>query len=138
MFPGSCACGRVTYEVRAELFGPINHCHCWRCRKQSGASFGTSASIRPTAFVILTGQDRLAHWESSQGVRRFFASCCGSPLYKASEDAPEELRLRLGTLDMDPGVHVDLHYMSDSKVPWITIEDTLPQDSTGSPFGTKD
>ncbi len=138
MFSGSCACGHVTYEVRGDLFGPINHCHCWRCRKQSGGSFGTSASVQASKFVFLSGQDRMTFWESSPGVRRFFAACCGSPIYKASEDMPEEVRLRLGTLDTDPHVQVDMHYMVGAKVPWITIEDSLVQEQNGVPFGVKD
>ena len=42
MLNGSCACGRIRYERRGELAGPIGRCHCWQCRKHSGASFGTT------------------------------------------------------------------------------------------------
>jgi hypothetical protein len=43
MLKGSCACGRIRYEIRGELVGPITDCHCWRCRKHSGSSFGSKA-----------------------------------------------------------------------------------------------
>jgi hypothetical protein len=138
MIFGSCACGQLKYEIRSAIYGPINYCHCWRCRKQSGASFGTSASIRSADLVILTGADQMAFWESSPGMRRFFASCCGSPIYKANEDKPEELRIRLGTLDTDPDVEVEMHFMVGSKAPWVKIEDRLHQEHNGPPFGTKD
>ena len=138
MLKGSCACGRIAYEIRGDLFGPINHCHCWRCRKHSGASFGTTASIQASQFAVISGGELLSRWTSSPGVHRYFASCCGSPIYKLDEKNPGELRLRMGTLDTDPGVKVELHYMVASKAPWVTIDDNLPQDVCGPPFGASD
>ena len=138
MLTGSCACGRVAYEIHGQLFGPINYCHCWRCRKQSGSSFGTSASVHASQFSVVSGQDLMSRWLSSPGIHRYFASCCGSPIYKFDNNAPEELRLRLGTLDTDPDVRVELHYMVTSKAPWVSIEGNLPQEACGPPFGTRD
>jgi len=135
---GACACGRIAYEIRGELFGPINYCHCWRCRKHSGSSFGTTASVLASQFFVISGQALLSHWTSSPGVHRYFASCCGSPIYKLNENEPSELRLRLGTLDTDPGVKVEMHFMVASKAPWVSIDDDLPQEVCGPPFGTKD
>jgi hypothetical protein len=103
MLRGSCACGRIAYEIRGELVGPLTYCHCWRCRKHSGSSFGTTAAVKAADFRIVAGQELLSEWESSPGVHRLFASCCGSPLYKRQEALPELLGLRLGTLDTDPG-----------------------------------
>ena len=138
MLTGSCACGRIAYEIHGKLFGPVNYCHCWRCRKQSGSSFGTTASVLASQFGVVAGQALLSHWTSSQGVNRYFASCCGSPIYKLNEREPSELRIRLGTLDTDPGVKVELHFMVASKAPWVSIEDTLAQETCGPPFGQKD
>lgn len=139
MLTGSCACGRVRYEVRGELVGPVNYCHCWRCRKHSGSSFGTSADVAAEALVFIDGEQLLASWESSPGVHRYFASCCGSPIYKRGDGADDALRLRLGTLDSDPGVTVQLHFMVASKAPWVEIHDSLPQElGDGPPFGKRD
>jgi len=139
MLTGSCACGQVTYEIRGELIRPITYCHCWRCRKHSGASFGTTAGIKANDLVFTSGGDALSHWESSPGVRRYFASCCGSPIYKRDDAVPEFLGFRLGTLDSDPSVRVDMHFMVDSKAPWVEICDDLDQESGGGPsFGNRD
>lgn len=139
MLKGSCACGNVTYEVRGPLIGPITYCHCWRCRKHSGSSFGTTAGVSTDDLVFTTGEDVLSFWESSPGVRRYFASCCGSPIYKREEAVPGLLGFRLGTLDVDPSVKVEQHYMVDSKAPWVEICDTLDQKSGGGPpFGARD
>jgi len=131
---GSCACGRVRYEVSGELRGPVSHCHCWQCRKHSGASFGTTAAVMTEEFRIVSGADQLRVWESSPGVHRHFAGCCGTPVYKSIDALPPVLALRLGTLDVDPERTVERHIYADSKVPWISLDDGLPTDPTGTPF----
>jgi hypothetical protein len=88
--------------------------------------------------VFLAGGDRLSSWESSPGVRRFFASCCGSPIYKRSDASPRLLGFRLGTLDADPGRTAELHFMVGSKAPWVVLADTLPREGDGPPFGTRE
>ena len=138
MLEGSCACGRVRYEIRGELGGPVTYCHCWRCRKHSGSSFGTTAPVKAADFVVTAEADLLREWESSPGVRRFFAGCCGSPIYKREDAAPLVLGFRLGTLDTDPGRRVELHYMVGSKAPWVEIDDSLPQQGEGVAFGERD
>jgi len=138
MLHGSCACGSVHYEIRGELIGPVTYCHCWRCRKQSGSSFGTTAGLDPSALKFMRGQHLLRSWQSSPGVERFFASCCGSPIYKTDEAAPNELGFRLGTLDSDPGLLAEMHFSAGSRAPWVAIADTLPYDDSGAPFGERD
>jgi len=137
MLKGSCACGRIRYEVRGELVGPMAHCHCWQCRKHSGASFGTTCAVKAAELRVVAGEPLLSSWESSPGIHRFFAGCCGSPLYKRRDDFPELLGLRLGTLDSDPGRMVGAHIYVSSKVPWLEIRDGLPQEPGGVAFGPR-
>jgi hypothetical protein len=134
---GSCACGSIRYEIRGELLSPVSYCHCWQCRKQSGSSFGTTAGVEAAAFRVVSGQELLASWPSSPGTHRFFARCCGSPIYKTVESSPDVVRLRLGTLDSDPGRGVERHIFLTSKVPWLEIEDDLPQHPGGARFGER-
>ena len=137
MLKGSCACGRVRYEIRGEFIGPVGHCHCWQCRKHSGASFGTTAPLKTEDFAVVQGQDLLKAWESSPGIHRFFASCCGSPIYKRLDSLPQAIGFRLGTLDTDPGRQVEQHIFVSSKVPWIELDDGLPRHPGGSPYPEK-
>ena len=135
MLKGSCACGQVRYEIRGELRGPVGHCHCWQCRKHSGASFGTTAAVMADEFAVVAGEALLKSWESSPGVHRFFAGCCGSPLYKCIDALPQVLGFRLGTLDTDPKRRVEQHIFVSSKVPWVELDDGLPREPGGVPFG---
>jgi hypothetical protein len=74
----------------------------------------------------VSGAELLHEWESSPGKRRCFCSRCGSPILKKSDNAPEILRLRLGTLDSDPRIKPSKHIFVGSKAPWFEITDNLP------------
>ena len=126
MLKGSCLCGGIRYEIDAELKAASN-CHCGQCRKASGAAFGTGATIPTASFKFLAGEELLKEWESSPGKRRCFCGRCGSPILKRNDSRPETLRLRLGTLDTDPGVRPSKHIYVGSKAPWVEIKDGLPQ-----------
>ena len=138
MLKGSCACGQVHYEIRGALIGPVTYCHCWRCRKHSGSSFGTTAGVQADTLVFVAGRELLRSWESSPGVHRFFAGCCGSPIYKRQDAMPDVLGFRLGTLDTDPASKAELHFMVGSKAPWVEIDDGLRQEPGGVSFGMRD
>ena len=126
MLKGSCLCGGIRYEIDAELTA-VSNCHCGQCRKASGAAFGTGATIPTASFRFLAGEELLKEWESSPGKRRCFCGRCGSPILKRNDARPEILRLRLGTLDTDPGVKPSKHIYVGSKAPWVEIKDGLPQ-----------
>ena len=126
MLEGSCLCGGVRYEIDGKL-GPSIHCHCGQCRKASGASFTTNASVRTADFRFVEGKSLVREFESSPGQFRCFCTRCGSPLIKRIAAKPEELRLRLGTLDSDPGTKPAAHIFFSFKAPWTAITDDLPQ-----------
>lgn len=138
MLKGSCACGRIRYELHGALAGPVGYCHCWQCRKHSGSSFGTTAAIKSAGFHIVSGEELLADWQSSPGIHRFFASCCGSPIFKRRDAFAPLLGLRLGTLDSDPDRRVEEHIFTSSKAPWVEICDDLPRKDGGVPFGRRE
>ena len=126
MLKGSCLCGGIRYEIDAEL-NAVSNCHCGQCRKASGAAFGTGATIPTASFRFLVGEELLKEWESSPGKRRCFCGRCGSPILKRNDARPKTLRLRLGTLDSDPGARPSKHIYVGSKAPWVEIKDGLPQ-----------
>jgi hypothetical protein len=126
MLKGSCLCGGIRYEIDADLTS-VSNCHCSQCRKASGGAFVTSTTIPADAFRFVSGAELLKEWESSPGRRRCFCGRCGSPILKRNDADPESFRLRLGTLDTDPGVKPSKHIYVGSKAPWFEIADGLPQ-----------
>ena len=126
MIQGSCLCGSVRYEVRGPL-GPATHCHCSMCRKAHGAAFGSYARVQRSDFVLLSGADDIASYQSSPEVTRTFCRRCGSTLQFIRATRPNTFSLALGTLDDDPGVRPSMHIHIESKVPWLDINDGIPQ-----------
>jgi hypothetical protein len=124
MLTGRCLCGGVRFEIIGRL-GPVVYCHCSMCRRASGSSFATNASVLAENFRILDGDDLIREYESSAGNRRAFCSKCGSPLYGTFGDIPSFRRVRLGTLDSAKGAKSVAHIWTGSKSEWFEITDDL-------------
>ena len=126
MIRGSCLCGSIRYEVRGP-FGPASHCHCSMCRKTHGAAFGTYSRVQRSDFFLVSGVEDIASYQSSPEVTRTFCRRCGSTLQFIRATRPNTFALALGTLDDDPGVRPSMHIYIETKVPWLDINDGLPQ-----------
>lgn len=100
LYRGSCLCGAIHYEARAEIKA-ASHCHCSMCRKAHGAAFGSYGSVPVGSFAFIRGAELLKRRESSPGVTRTFCPECGPPLTWHSEhgDAAAWMSFSLGTLD---------------------------------------
>ncbi|KAI9889949.1 MAG: hypothetical protein M1814_004672 [Vezdaea aestivalis] len=103
---GGCLCGDVSYTLNFPAdskFPPeAIECHCFQCRKQTGALITPFINLNPSQVSIQPespGQGRHLAYESSPGVLRGFCSRCGSTLYWRTEQAPNEIGILTGTLD---------------------------------------
>lgn len=50
-FTGSCLCGAVAYDSKADP-QVVAHCHCVDCRKSSGTGHGTHIVIPSDGFTV--------------------------------------------------------------------------------------
>ncbi|THF61076.1 GFA family protein [Pseudothauera nasutitermitis] len=114
---GSCACGRIQYEVQ-KLASVIQHCSCRTCRKSHAAAFNTAAAVKPEHFKWLSGEQLLRAFESSPGKHRYFCSHCGTHLIKRT-DGRATFALRVATLDDDPKQVPEIQIWASHQVPWL-------------------
>lgn len=122
--PGSCLCGGVRFEVTLP-FRRANHCHCSRCRKHSGTFGETQGRVARERFRLLAGQELIRVWHPEDGgAAKAFCSVCGSSLFGGDWPDGDEVSVRLGSLDGDPGIRPQYHSFVDSRAPW----DELPDD----------
>lgn len=128
---GRCLCGAVRFTVRGP-FGPLRYCHCVQCRQLSGSAFSANVRARRDAFAVTQGQEAIAERETPRG-HQGFCSRCGSPLYGRSPAWPDEINLRLGTFEGDPGVRPVAHVWVSEKAPWLEIDDDLPRFEGAAP-----
>lgn len=132
MLEGGCLCGGVRYRIDGKL-GPAGFCHCKQCQRASGSAFAANAPARTRYFQLTTGSELICEYESSPGKFRAFCRRCGSPIYSRRDSEPELRRIRLGTLDGDPGRRPLAHVFVASRAHWFTIHDALPQYEAGLP-----
>ncbi|MGI9554112.1 MAG: GFA family protein [Thermodesulfobacteriota bacterium] len=126
MLKGSCLCGNIHYQYTGDL-GPVVMCHCSQCRKSSGTAFATNSPVDKSQFKIISGNEFICEYESSPGKFRAFCSNCGTPIYSRRESIPDQLRIRLGTVDTEVDERPSFHIFVSSKAGWYSILDELPQ-----------
>jgi len=126
MYTGGCLCGAVRFEIR----GPIRnivYCHCSQCRKAQGSAFATNGIVESTHFHLISGQDMLTAYESTPGQFKYFCKVCGSPILSKRPAVPEQVRIRLGSIESNIRERPQAHIFTTSKADWETICGDLPQ-----------
>ena len=78
---GSCLCGRVTFEIET-VVGPVEYCHCNRCRKVSGSSALLMIGVSTKGFRFLTGKESVKSYYapvlySAPAYHNSFCTECG-------------------------------------------------------------
>jgi len=123
-YAGGCLCGAVRYEVS----GPARHlcyCHCASCRRAAGSPAVAWGTFDRDAFRVTRGT--IAEFRSSKPVRRGFCAACGACLTYRHEAHADEIDVTLATLDEAAQLAPEMHVWVTDKLPWVKIEDGLPQ-----------
>jgi hypothetical protein len=122
---GHCNCGAVRYEISEPLVS-AGYCHCTRCQRRTGTAASANGRAAPGSFRIPAGEDRLRAWKPPDGAEKWFCGDCGSALFSATAD--NQIGVRLGTLDSDPGIRPSAHTFVDYAAVWEEIpDDGLPR-----------
>jgi hypothetical protein len=117
----------VRYEVTAPLLG-ASYCHCRRCQRRTGTASSSSAWPASGSFRIIAGEERLKAWRPSDGWEKWFCGDCGSAMFSRNPDGPQQIGIRMGTFDGDPGVRPRYRQFVSSAAPWEAIpDDGLPR-----------
>ncbi|MGO9488101.1 MAG: GFA family protein [Solirubrobacteraceae bacterium] len=124
---GGCLCGAVRYEITAPFLS-AGYCHCTRCQRRTGTGSSANGRVPRHGFRLLSGEQQLRTYTPAQGKPKVFCSECGSALFSGRPLHDEEVAVRLGTLDGDPGIRPEYRQFVDFAAPWEPIpEDGLPR-----------
>jgi hypothetical protein len=121
---GGCLCGAVRYRAEGRPTN-VNHCHCRMCQRGSGAPVVTWATF-PVKQLTWTKGTTTIRRSSSIAVRGF-CSTCGSALLWQGDAHPDEIDITAGSLDRPEAIAPQEHLWTESAVPWLRIEDSLPR-----------
>src|SRR3954453_21861445 len=128
---GGCLCGGVRFEATLP-FADANYCHCLRCRKHSGSEFGVQARVPRDQFRLLSGEELVTVYRPQGGRVKAFCSVCGSSLFGREGPEGDEIAIRLGALDGDPGIRPAFHTFAESAPQWAPVpDDGLPRYAEG-------
>ncbi len=124
---GSCLCGGVRFEISCP-FRRASHCHCSRCRKQSGTFGLTQGRVPREGFRLLEGERLIRVYRPDGGMAKAFCSVCGSSLFGGTWPEGPEVSIRFGALDDDPGIRPQYRSHTASAALWDSIpDDGLPR-----------
>lgn len=121
---GSCLCGEVKFQILYPSVA-MNHCYCSRCRKASGAEYGTFLHTTLDFFKWLSGEENINHFIPQQGDPRPFCKTCGSRVPKINQST-KHVVIPAGLLDDTPDNLPSVNLYVASKAKWHTITNTLP------------
>lgn len=126
-FDGGCLCGRVRYRLRGPLRDVVA-CHCRQCRRTSG-HFAAMTSVPCAHFELVTNDDALTWYRSSDHARRGFCRHCGSNLFWKPDDE-DRIAITGGSLDGPLGVETSLHIYCAEKGDYYEIDPEIEQKQT--------
>jgi hypothetical protein len=124
---GGCNCGVVRFDVTEPLVS-ARYCHCTRCQRRTGTAASASAAVVPGSFRILQGEERLRAWKPHDGAEKWFCGDCGSALFTRDREDPDQIGVRMGVFDQDPGVRPGARQFVAYAASWEEIpDDGLPR-----------
>lgn len=122
---GGCLCGRVRFEAIEEPRS-VFYCHCFSCRRQTGAVVACFAAFRASdRFRWVAAAPAVFH--SSPGVTRKFCPHCGTPISYQAVQYPDEIHLNTGCFDHPEVLVPKAHFNCAEQLPWFDAADHLPR-----------
>jgi len=79
-------------------------------------------------FRLLAGEELIRVYAPEDGRVKAFCTVCGSSLFGGDWPEGDEIAIRFGAFDGDPGVRPMAHTFVGSKAPWEELpDDRLPR-----------
>jgi hypothetical protein len=125
-FEGGCGCGAVRYRLTSDpLF--VHCCHCLNCQRQTGSAFVINVLIETDRVEVLAGDPQPVGVPRDGGNMQKVWRCPACQVAVFSEYTVRQVRfVRAGTLDDPTAVAPDVHIFTRSKLPWVTLPDSVP------------
>ncbi len=117
MYQGRCLCGGIRFKITGPIRNII-YCHCSQCRRAQGSAFATNGIVAKSDFIITQGEALLTGYESTPGQTKSFCQRCGSPIKSEHIAKPDQVRVRLGTIESDITERPEAHIFVSSKANW--------------------
>jgi hypothetical protein len=123
---GGCHCQAIRYAIAQSTLSDVANCHCSICRRTSGGTFMTWATVDLGSFSWEKGVP--AQYRATPESERYFCRSCGAQLAMHTLMAPGTLDVVVATLDAPELFAPNRNIWVGSKLPWVVLEESLPQE----------
>ena len=126
---GQCICGAAQYEMRENPL-IVHCCHCTWCQRESGSAFALNAFIEAKHVQLIKGKVETVDIPSESGTGQRVHRCpdCKVALWANYLGLGTDFSfVKVGTLENPDLCPPDVHIFTQSKQPWVTLEDGLPK-----------
>ena len=124
---GGCGCGAVRFELSAPLVSAY-YCHWPRCQRRTGTAASANAFSAPGSFRLVKGENSARAWRPEGGWEKWFCGECGSAVLGRSPRDRDQVSIRLGAFDRDPGIRPSTRHFVAYAASWEEIsDDGLPR-----------
>ena len=82
-----------------------------------------NALPEPGSFRLVSGEDALRAWKPEAGWQKWFCGQCGSALFSRDPDDSDQMSIRLGTFEADPGIRPSVRQFVAYAAAWEPIPD---------------
>ena len=128
---GGCICSKVRYRVAGRPQTSAT-CHCFSCRRSSGAQSVAWLTFPFESFSFVSGDP--VKYRSSAEVSRTFCGECGTSLTYRHGGDPDSIDVTTASLDLPNEFPPTHHVWVEDKSSWESVNDGLPQfEQGGSP-----
>jgi hypothetical protein len=122
-YTGGCLCGGTRYVLKSAPFA-LGDCHCIDCRRSAGAPYVTWGSVPRADLHVTEGEP---HKVPYAGRIRGFAACCGTHLFFEETEDSDTVDVTIASLDEPAPFAPQKAIWLEDKLPWITLDNSLPQ-----------
>ncbi len=126
MIEGGCHCGACRYVVASAALDDVAICHCSLCRRTTGGTHVTWATVPLATFRWRAGEPR--HYSAVAGSERYFCPECGAQMALWTALSPDTIDISVSTLDEADRYPPDRHIWVGSRLAWEALNDGLAQE----------
>ena len=128
---GRCECGATRYEIASGAGLDIANCHCRTCRRSTGGTYVTWATVARSAFRW-TGAKPRVH-VSNPRTKRYFCGSCGAQLALVTTRAPETIDVTVATFADADRHRPTRNIWMCRKLGWVPVDRRLRSEEREEP-----
>lgn len=120
---GSCHCGYLRYRVDQDQLSDVANCHCSICRRSTGGTFVTWATVPKESLTWEAGTPGV--YPATENSQRFYCPRCGAQVALYTDLAPQTIDITVATLERVDDFPAHKEIWVKNKIKWVDLNRNL-------------